>query len=135
MKIELCITHHEILDYESFESINLHLGTQMNVIKVFGPNKPALNIIICTEMYNKNWDYLEPQKGQVEIAIFGFMFATYLILLIPLYLKRKANEKVDKQSNKIQKYKIPKSLESLILNFGFVGLTTIAHGIFAIMNT
>ena len=110
-------------------------GIVFYVVKSAGNVKPALNVIICTETYYRSWDDLEAQKGQGEILFLGSMFFIYLGLIFPLYQKRKQNEKKDKELSKsTSRHRIPKSLESLFLNFLFVVLGMVAHGIFFIMN-
>ena len=104
------------------------------MVKIYGPNKPALNIIICIEEYHPSWDHLEPLKNQGELVIFGTMFITYIVMLVPLYIKRKRNEKKDAVLAVQNRRAVPKSLESLLLNFAFIGLTLFSQSLFVKMN-
>ena len=53
----------------------------------------------------------------IEVFITSFLLLVYLVLLIPLYIKRRKNEQQDLPINFNQ---IPKSLESLLMNFGII---------------
>ena len=53
----------------------------------------------------------------IEVFITSFLLLVYLVLLIPLYIKRRKNEQQDQPINFNQ---IPKSLESLLMNFGII---------------
>lgn len=101
--------------------------------KVIGSQRPLFNIIICTEEYYKNWDLLESQNNQAEILILGVGFISYIVMLVPLYLKRKKNESKDVKTSTLRRA-VPKSLESLLLNLGFVGLLGLSQSLFGKMN-
>ena len=106
------------------------LGILNDMVKAMGPKKPANNIVICTETFFKTWDNMEPQRGFIEIVVFCLMLAMYLLMLPPLYLKRRSNESQDNHTLR----KIPRSLESLLLNFGFLVISLSCSLLFAIMN-
>ena len=57
-----------------------------------------------------------------ELFISSLVFFIYLILLTPLYLKRRKNEQQDQPNQEAQ---IPKSLESLLMNFGIITLNIV----------
>ena len=66
----------------------------------------------------------------VEVLIASFLFLVYLILLVPLYIKRRKNEQQD-QPNPNQ---LPRSLESLLMNFGIIMVCVLAWILLYIMN-
>ena len=104
------------------------------MVKILDPHKPALNIIICTEEYYQSWDHLEPQKGLGEMIFIGVIFVTYIVMLVPLYKKRKENERKDAEASHRTRKAVPKSLESLLVNLGMVGLGLFIQSLFIIMN-
>ena len=73
---------------------------------------------ICCQNYYSSMDNLDQKWSNqpVEVLITSFLFLVYLILLVPLYIKRRKNEQQD-QPNPNQ---LPKSLESLLMNFGII---------------
>ena len=66
-----------------------------------------------------------------ELFISSLVFFIYLILLIPLYLKRRKNEQQDQPNQEAQ---IPKSLESLLMNFGIITLNIVVWWTLYFMN-
>ena len=67
----------------------------------------------------------------VEVFIQSFLFLVYLILLVPLYIKRRKNEQQDQPANFKQ---TPKSLESLLMNFGIITISILLWIVLYIMN-
>ena len=67
----------------------------------------------------------------VEVFITSFLLLVYLVLLVPLYIKRRKNEQQDQPINFNQ---IPKSLESLLMNFGIIMTSPLMWIIFYYMN-
>ena len=53
----------------------------------------------------------------IEAFITTFLFLVYLVLLVPLYIRRQKNEQQDQP---FRFNRIPKSLESLLMNFGII---------------
>lgn len=77
-----------------------------------------LSQIICSQTYYESMDNLGQKFNQpIEVFITSFLLLIYLILLIPLYIKRRKNEQQDQPINFNQ---IPKSLESLLINLGII---------------
>ena len=66
----------------------------------------------------------------IEVFITSFLLLVYLVLLIPLYIKRRKNEQQD-QPNLNQ---LPKSLESLLMNFGIILVCILVWILLYIMN-
>lgn len=64
----------------------------------------------------------------------GVIFVTYIVMLVPLYIKRKENERKDTEAGHRTKKVVPKSLESLLVNFGMVGVGLFSQSLFVIMN-
>ena len=67
----------------------------------------------------------------VEVFLSSLAFFIYLILLIPLYLKRRKNEQQD-QPNQVGQ--LPKSLESLLMNFGIITVNILVWLTLYLMN-
>ena len=78
-----------------------------------------LSQIVCCQTYYASMDNLGQKLGWLPIEVFitSFLLLVYLVLLIPLYIKRRKNEQQDQPINFNQ---IPKSLESLLMNFGII---------------
>jgi hypothetical protein len=53
----------------------------------------------------------------IEAFIISFLLLVYLVLLVPLYIRRQKNEQQDQP---FRFNRIPKSLESLLMNFGII---------------
>jgi hypothetical protein len=53
----------------------------------------------------------------IEAFITSFLLLVYLVLLVPLYIRRQKNEQQDQP---FRFNRIPKSLESLLMNFGII---------------
>ena len=68
----------------------------------------------------------------IEVFITSFLLLVYLVLLVPLYIKRRKNEQQDQPINFNQ---IPKSLESLLMNFGIITTSLLMWIVFFFMNT
>ena len=67
----------------------------------------------------------------MEVFLQSFLFLAYLILLVPLYIKRRKNEQQDQPPNFKQ---TPKSLESLLMNFGIITISILLWVVLYIMN-
>ena len=94
--------------------------------------KDHLSQTICCQTYYSSMDNLGQKWSNqpVEVLITSFLFLVYLILLVPLYIKRRKNEQQD-QPNLNQ---LPKSLESLLMNFGIIMVCILAWILLYIMN-
>ena len=80
-------------------------------------------------------DDLGPKSPQPSaLGISSIVFLIYLILLIPLYLKRRSNEKHDQPNQFYGFRQIPKSLESLLMNFGMITLNVLVWITLDLMN-
>ena len=92
--------------------------------------------IICSQKYYRNMDDLGPKflGKPLALGISSIIFIIYLILLIPLYLKRRSNEKHDQPKQFMGFHHIPKSLESLFMNFGIISLNVLVWITLDLMN-
>ena len=95
--------------------------------------KCHLSQTICCRTYYSSMDNLGQKfrNQPIEVFIQSFLFLVYLILLIPLYIKRRKNENQDHPPNFKQ---TPKSLESLLMNFGIIMVCVLAWILLYIMN-
>ena len=108
-------------------SIGGHVKRSQHIIE-----KYYLSQTICSRTYYSSMDNLGQKWSNppVEVLITSFLFLVYLILLVPLYIKRRKNEQQD-QPNLNQ---LPKSLESLLMNFGIIMVCILAWILLYIMN-
>ena len=92
-----------------------------------------LSQIICCQTYYASMDNLDQKflDQPVEVFITSFLLLVYLILLVPLYIKRRKNEQQDQPINFNQ---IPKSLESLLMNFGIITTSLLMWILLYVMN-
>ena len=92
-----------------------------------------LSQIICCQTYYASMDDLDQKflDQPVEVFITSFLLLVYLILLVPLYIKRRKNEQQDQPINFNQ---IPKSLESLLMNFGIITTSLLMWILLYVMN-
>lgn len=95
----------------------------MGIVKLYSPGKPPMNIIICSGIYHSSWDNLQPKTAIFEVVVYGSQLLVYLILLIPLHIKRKKLEESIQPTRK----KVPKSLESMFFNFMFIAITILSY--------
>ena len=97
--------------------------------------KNVFNLLqtICCQTYYKSMDNLGQKflNQPVEVFISLFLFLVYLILLVPLYIKRRKNEQQDQPPNLNQ---TPKSLESLLMNFGIITISILLWIVLYVMN-
>ena len=107
-------------------SSSVHKDPKLNVVY-------HLSQIICCQTYYASMDNLGQKflNQPVEVFITSFLLLVYLVLLIPLYIKRRKNEQQDQPINFNQ---IPKSLESLLMNFGIITTSLLMWILFYVMN-
>ena len=67
----------------------------------------------------------------IEAFITTFLFLVYLVLLVPLYIRRQKNEQQDQP---FRFDRIPKKLESLLMNFGIITYSLLMWILFYFMN-
>ena len=92
-----------------------------------------LSQTICSQTYYSRMDNLGQKflNQPIEVFINSLLFLVYLILLVPLYIKRRKNEQQDQPPNLNQ---TPKSLESLLMNFGIITISILLWIVLYIMN-
>ena len=151
----------DLLLFHLISRLSVMLAIGLSIMKSMAPGKPTLNVVstfifeyrrscqrklivqniiekyhlsqtICCRTYNSSMDNLGQKWSNqpVEVLITSFLFLVYLILLVPIYIKRRQNEQQD-QPNLNQ---LPKSLESLLMNFGIIMVCILVWILLYIMN-
>ena len=91
------------------------------LVKFFGPGKPVLNTIICTGVHLPSYEDMGSRFApELMVTLFGFL--SNVVLMIPIFIKRRQNEAFDDQHQpSTQRHNLPKSLESLVWNLAIIG--------------